>query len=71
WHRRLTFVSVGILAALNYVFMALFILMMNSRSPDVKPLDDVSPLSKKRKMIYVIALFLAFLCAPLPFPINF
>jgi membrane-associated protease RseP (regulator of RpoE activity) len=71
WHRRLTFVSVAILAALNYIFMALFILMMNNRSPDVKPLDDVSPLSRKRKMIFVITLFLAFLCAPLPFPVNF
>jgi membrane-associated protease RseP (regulator of RpoE activity) len=69
WHRRLTYISVIILAALNYIIMALFILMMSSRSPDVKPLDDVSPLSKKRKIIYIVTLFLAFLCAPLPFSI--
>lgn len=71
WHRRLTFVSVIILAGLGYIVMALFIMMMSSRSPDVKPLDDVSPLSRRRKMIFIVALFLAFLCAPLPFSLNF
>lgn len=71
WHRRLTFVSVVILAALNYVFMAVLILLMSGRSPDVKPLDDVSPLSRKRKMIFILALFLAFLCAPIPFALGF
>lgn len=65
WHRRLTYVSVIILAAMNFIPMALFILMMSNRSPDVRPLDDVSPLSKKRKMIYIITLILAFLCAPI------
>jgi len=69
WHRRLTFISVIILAGLGYIVMALFIMMMSSRSPDVKPLDDVSPLSRKRKFIFIVALFLAFLCAPLPFSI--
>lgn len=71
WHRRMTFMSVVILAGLGYILMALFIMVMSSRSPDVKPLDDVSPLSRKRKMIFIVALFLAFLCAPLPFSLNF
>ncbi len=70
WHRRLTFISVIILAGLGYIVMALFVMMMSSRSPDVKPLDDVSPLSRKRKIIFIVALFLAFLCAPLPFSIR-
>jgi len=71
WHRRLTFISVIILAGLGYIVMALFIMLMSSKSPDIKPLDDVSPLSRKRKMIFVVALFLAFLCAPMPFSLSF
>lgn len=66
WHVYLTFASIIILAALNYIFWALFILLMSSRMVDVKPLDDISPLSKKRKIIYIITLFIAAVCAPLP-----
>jgi membrane-associated protease RseP (regulator of RpoE activity) len=71
WHKRMTLVSVVILAGLGYIVMALFIMMMSSRSPDLKPLNDVSPLSKKRKIIFIVALFVAFLCAPLPFSLGF
>lgn len=70
WHRITTFASIIVLAGLGYVMMALLIMIMSARAPDVKPLDDVSPLSKKRKIIFGVALFLAFLCAPLPFSIN-
>ncbi len=69
WHRRLTFASVVVLAGLGYIVMALFILMMSSRTRDLKPLDDVSPLSRKRRMIFIASLVLAFLCAPLQLPI--
>lgn len=71
WHRRTTFMSIVVLAALGYVMMALLIMIMSSRAPDVKPLDDVSPLSRKRKMVFMISLVLAFLCAPLPFSLTF
>ncbi|MFQ5920772.1 MAG: site-2 protease family protein [Nitrososphaerales archaeon] len=67
WHKRLTLVSMAVLAALGYIVMAIFIMLMSRRTQDVKPLDDVSPLSRKRKYIFLLALFLAFLCAPLPF----
>jgi hypothetical protein len=43
--------------------------MLSFKSPDLKPLDDVSPLSKKRKKIFGLAIVLAFLCAPIHFSI--
>lgn len=69
WHRLLTFASIGILAATGYFIMAFFVLIFSMRSPDVRPLDDISPLSSKRKKIFVFVMILAFLCAPLPFSI--
>jgi membrane-associated protease RseP (regulator of RpoE activity) len=69
WHRVLTYASIGVLVSTGYFIMALFILMFSMRSRDVKPLDDISPLSKKRKKLFVLVIALAFLCAPLPFSI--
>ena len=69
WHKILTFVSIGLLASIGYFIMALFVLMFSMRSPDVKPLDDISPLSRKRVWMFVLVMILAFLCAPLPFSI--
>lgn len=71
WHVNLTYVSIGVLALLGYIFWALFILLMSSKMIDVKPLDDVSPLSKKRKIMYIVVLILAGLCAPLPQYLSF
>jgi len=68
-HQISTYASIGILAAIGYYIMALFVLMFSMRSPDVKPLDDISPLSNKRKKMFVLVMILAFLCAPLPFSI--
>ncbi|MGC1426918.1 MAG: site-2 protease family protein [Nitrosotalea sp.] len=69
WHKILTYASIGILASMGYYIMALFVLMFSLRSQDVKPLDDISPLSKKRKRMFTLVIALAFLCAPLPFSI--
>jgi len=69
WHKILTYVSIAILASIGYYVMALFVLMFSLRSPDVRPLDDISPLSEKRKKLFVLVMILAFLCAPLPFSI--
>lgn len=69
WHRILTYASIGILFSTGYYIMALFVLMFSMRSQDVKPLDDISPLSKKRKRMFALVIALAFLCAPLPFSI--
>ena len=69
WHKIATYASMGILVALGYWFMALFILILDTRSRDARPLDDISPLSKNRKRMFVVILVLGFLCAPLPFSI--
>jgi Zn-dependent protease len=65
-HRYATFASIGILVLLNYWLMALLILFMSSRNPSASPLDDVSPLSRNRKLAYIGIIGLAILCAPLP-----
>ena len=66
WHQIATYASMGILALLGYWFMALFILLLSTRSQDARPLDDISPLSKNRKRMFVVIIILGFLCAPLP-----
>ncbi|MFQ5782317.1 MAG: site-2 protease family protein [Nitrosopumilus sp.] len=65
-HRYATFGSMGILILLNYWLMAMLILIMSARNPSATPLDDVSPLSKNRKLAYIGIIGLAILCAPLP-----
>ncbi|HJU12830.1 MAG TPA: site-2 protease family protein [Candidatus Nitrosotalea sp.] len=69
WHRVLTYASIGILAATGYFIMAIFVLMFSMKSMDVKPLDDISPLSPVRRKMFPLIMALAFLCAPLPFSI--
>ena len=65
-HRYATYGSMAILVLLNFWVMALLILFLSSRSPSANPLDDISPLSKNRKLAYVGIIVLAILCAPLP-----
>jgi len=65
-HRYATFGSMAILILLNYWLMAILILIMSSRNPSATPLDDVSPLTRNRKLAYVGIIGLAILCAPLP-----
>ena len=65
-HRYATYGSMAILILLNYWIMAILILVMSSRNPSASPLDDVSPLSRSRKIAYIGIIGLAILCAPLP-----
>ena len=65
-HKYATYGSMAILVLLNYWLMALLILFMSSRNPGATPLDDISPLSKNRKLAYLGIIVLAILCAPLP-----
>lgn len=65
-HKYATYGSMAILVLLNYWLMALLILFMSSRNPSASPLDDVSPLSRNRKLAYLGIIGLAVLCAPLP-----
>jgi Zn-dependent protease len=66
WHRILTYASIAILFAIGFYFMALLVLFFSMRSPESAPLDDVTPLSSKRKVLFFVALGIAVLCAPIP-----
>ena len=66
WHQIATYASMGVLAVLGYWFMALFILLLSTRSRDARPLDDISPLTKNRKKMFIVVIILGVLCAPLP-----
>jgi membrane-associated protease RseP (regulator of RpoE activity) len=65
-HRYATYGSMAILVLLNYWLMAILIFVMSSRNPSASPLDDVSPLSRNRKLAYIGIIVLAIVCAPLP-----
>lgn len=67
WHKITTYVGIAILFALGYWFMALFVLSFSMSSRDVRPLDDISPLSSKRKKLFIAVMALAVLSAPHPF----
>ena len=66
WHRILTYSSIGALFGLGLYPMAFLVLIIALRAPESTPLDDVSPLSKKRRALFWVAMALAVLCAPLP-----
>jgi membrane-associated protease RseP (regulator of RpoE activity) len=68
-HRFATYGSVAVLFLLRYEMMAIFILIFSMRNMSARPLDDVSPLSKNRRLLYVAVIVLAILCAPLPFSV--
>lgn len=65
-HRIGTYASIGVLFLLGYYFMAMFILVLSYRNPSAMPLDDVSPVPKNRKSMYILIVVLAILCAPIP-----
>lgn len=66
WHKILTYVSIAILLALRFYPMALLVLFFSMKSPESAPLDDVTPLSSKRKALFFLALGLAVVTAPIP-----
>ena len=65
-HRYATYGSMLVLILLNYWIMAILILVMSAKNPSATPLDDISPLTRNRKLAYVGIIILAILCAPLP-----
>ena len=65
-HRYATYGSMLVLVLLNYWLMAILILVMSTKNPSATPLDDISPLTRNRKLAYIGIIVLAVLCAPLP-----
>ncbi|MEM3410097.1 MAG: site-2 protease family protein [Nitrososphaerota archaeon] len=67
-HRIAGYVSVVIFAITGYFFFAILILLLMPRTPDIPPLDQVSPLSKRRKTaIPLVFIILALTFVPLRF----
>jgi membrane-associated protease RseP (regulator of RpoE activity) len=58
-HKYLTIASILIMIALGLVLMALFVIFLYGRAPSLRPLDDVSSLSRTRKVIFVLTWILA------------
>jgi membrane-associated protease RseP (regulator of RpoE activity) len=66
WHKILTLASIAILFVLGFFFMALLVLFLSNRAMESAPLDDVTPISSKRKAFFFLALSMAVVCAPIP-----
>jgi len=66
YHGALTMISVLILFLTGYWAMAAFVLFlyMATGKSSVRPLDDASPLSKWRKIVFIASIVLAFLSLP-------
>lgn len=47
--------------------MAFLVLSFSMSKHEVRPLDDISPLSSKRKKLFIVVMALAVLSAPHPF----
>lgn len=58
-HQILTFASIVIMFVTGLYLMAILILLLYGRAPALRPLDDVSPLSNTRKVIFILTWVLA------------
>ena len=66
WHKYMTYLSFIILAAIGFVFPALIFYFLSRNNLSAEPLDDVSPITKNRKLAYIGIIGLAVLCIPIP-----
>jgi peptidase M50-like protein len=66
WHKIITYAGIGALFLMGFWPMAILVLILSHRLPSNVPLDDVTPLSQKRKMLFFIAIVLAIVIAPIP-----
>jgi hypothetical protein len=66
WHRIITYAGIGVLFVMGFWPMAILVLIFSQRVPSNTPLDDATPLSGKRKILFFVALGLAVVSAPIP-----
>jgi membrane-associated protease RseP (regulator of RpoE activity) len=50
----------------NYLFLGLFVFLIAGRATNIQVLDDLSPASRSRKVLFLVALAVALLSLPLP-----
>lgn len=60
-HRFATYLSIIILFILGFTVMALLVLVLSMQTPEAHPLDEVSQLSKGRRMLFIAVIALAVL----------
>lgn len=67
-HNTITFIAILFMILIGFVAFAILILAfyMLSGGRTVRPLNDITPLSTKRKILYFFSLILGFLMLPLP-----
>ena len=65
-HKITTYVSFAILALIGFEFAAMIFYFWSRNQFSAHPLDDISPLTTKRKIMYLGVVGLAILCLPLP-----
>jgi Zn-dependent protease len=66
WHRIITYVGIVPLFLMGFWLMAILVLILSQRMPSNAPLDDVTSLSKRRKMLFFITLGIVIVTAPIP-----
>ena len=66
WHRIITYAGIGTLFLMGFWPMAILVLILSRRIPSNTPLDDVTPLSQRRKILFFITLGIAIVTAPIP-----
>jgi membrane-associated protease RseP (regulator of RpoE activity) len=66
WHRIITYAGIGALFLMGFWPMAILVLILSQRIPSNAPLDDVTSLSQRRKMLFFITLGIAIVTAPIP-----
>jgi Zn-dependent protease len=66
WHRTITYAGIGGLFIMGFWPMAILVLVLSQRVPSNVPLDDVTSLSPRRKLLFFITLGIAIVTAPIP-----
>ena len=66
WHRYTTYGSIIVLLIIGLEFVAIIFYFLFRRNFSAQPLDDISPLTKNRKLAYIGIIPLAVLCMPIP-----
>jgi Zn-dependent protease len=65
-HRIITYAGIGVLFIMGFWPMAILVLILSQRIPSNTPLDDVTSLSPRRKLLFFITLGIVIVTAPIP-----
>ena len=66
WHGIITYAGIGALFLMGFWPMAILVLILSRRIPSNTPLDDVTSLSQRRRILFFITLGIAIVTVPIP-----